>query len=159
MKEALLPFFEWCDATALASYIQQSQWLFPFIEAFHLVAFAALGGAALLVDLRLLGVLLKDQPVAQLAKDARPWFWGALALMFVSGGLLFVSETTKLYYNDPFWSKMRFLFLGILFTITIRRKVINMDSIKVGHWAKVVSLVNIVLWSGVAWGGRWIGFW
>ena len=26
-------------------------------------------------------------------------------------------------------------------------------------WGRVSALVNIGLWSGVAWGGRWIGFW
>lgn len=158
-KDILYPFFEWCDATTLASFLQQSTWLFPVIEAFHLVAFAALGGTILLVDLRLMGLVLKQQPVAQLAEAARRWFYGSLALMFVSGGFLFVSETTKLFYNDPFWSKMKFLVLGILFMTTVRRKVISMDPARVGHWAKLVGMTNIVLWAWVAWGGRWIGFW
>jgi hypothetical protein len=66
----------------------------------------------------------------------------------------------KLYYNDPFWIKMTCLLLAVPFTFTVRRSVARADEARVGRlWGRLVGLVSIGLWSGVAWGGRWIGFW
>ena len=39
----LLPFFQWCEASGVGTAIRSSQWLFPVIEAFHLLAFASIG--------------------------------------------------------------------------------------------------------------------
>ena len=55
-----------------------SLWLFPVIEAVHLLALSVLGGAVLIVDLRLLGIGLKHRSVAELWREARPWMIGAL---------------------------------------------------------------------------------
>jgi hypothetical protein len=49
----LLPFFEWCEASFIGQTIRESLWLFPVIEAVHLLGLAVIGGAVLLVDLRL----------------------------------------------------------------------------------------------------------
>ena len=51
----LLPFFEWCEASAVGEFIRTSLWLFPAIECVHLLGLVLLGGAVLLVDLRLFG--------------------------------------------------------------------------------------------------------
>lgn len=155
-----LAYFQAAEQTWLSQVIQQSYWLFPVIMSLHLVAFAALGGAILVVDLRLLGVILPSQPVERLAHSVRWLLHGSVAAMVVTGTSLFVSEAVKCFYNDPFWIKMRCLLLGLIFTYTIRRKVVAMDPARLGPvWGKLVGLVNIALWSGVAWGGRWIGFW
>ena len=57
----LLPFFQWCETLWLGQFVVDSNWLFPVIEAVHLLALAVLGGAVLVVDLRLLGLGLKDR--------------------------------------------------------------------------------------------------
>ena len=45
----MLPFFEWCEATALGQLVRDSLWLFPVIEAVHLLGLCALGGSLLVV--------------------------------------------------------------------------------------------------------------
>jgi len=155
----LLPFFQWCEETGLGAGVRQSQWLFPFIEALHLVAFAVLGGTILLVDFRLLGFGLKRQPARELAREAQPFLTASLAVMLVTGILLFLSEAVKCYYSNPFWIKMFALAGGIVFTYTARRMVLRRDETQVSPLvAKAVAVVSIVLWGTVAWGGRWIGF-
>jgi len=155
----LLPFFEWCETTALGEMVRSSLWLFPVIEAFHLVGFAVLGGVVLLMDLRLLGLVMRTQPAAQVERDARPWLLGSLSVMVVSGVLLFLSEAVKCYYSFPFRVKIVSLFLAVIFTWTLHRKVASRDDRSIGPIrGRVVGLVSLVLWGLVAWGGRWIGF-
>src|SRR5205814_596100 len=95
----LLPFFQWCENSGAGETIRNSTWLFPVIESFHLLALAVIGGAVLVVDLRLFGFGMRRQPVAQLAQDAQRWLIASLIVMVISGTLLFTSEAIKCYYH------------------------------------------------------------
>ena len=156
---SLLPFFQWCYQTAVGEAIRDSTWLFPLIEAFHLLGLGLTAGAVLIVDLRLLGVGLSRQPVAQLSASVEPWLLGSLTLMFASGVPLFLSESMKCYYSFAFWVKMTSLFLVILFTFTVRRRVTRTGlTSDQPLLRRITALISLCLWFGVAWGGRWIGF-
>jgi hypothetical protein len=111
------------------------------------------------MNLRLLGFGIERQPPAQLWRDTRPWLLGSLAVMLISGVLLFTSEAVKLYYHEAFWVKMTSLLLATLFTFTVLRKVALADPSRVRPLlCKAASVVSILLWSMVGVGGRWIGF-
>ena len=64
----LLTFFQWCHDSALGVTIRESVWMFPIIEAVHLLALALIGGAVLIVDLRLAGLTLRTHPAAALRR-------------------------------------------------------------------------------------------
>ena len=139
--------------------IRQSRWLFPAIEAVHLVALVVIAAAVLVVDMRLFGVGLREQRVSDLARDAHPWFLGSLAVMLVTGVLLFLAESIKCYYSFAFWVKMTCLALAVLFTLTVKLKVAFAEEVRIAPiWRKLVAIVSVSLWAGVGWGGRWIGF-
>ena len=155
----LLPYFQAIENGPIGATIRDSLWLFPFVEAFHLVALAVIGGAVLLVDFRLLGLGLKRHPIADLARDAQPWLLGSLIFMIASGVPLFMSEAIKCYYSFAFWVKMTSLALAIVFTFTIRRRVTLADGTPFSPAVyRAVGVISILLWSTVGWGGRWIGF-
>jgi hypothetical protein len=151
-------FFKRLEDGSIGEAIRRSSWLFPGIESIHLLALVVIAGAVLIVDMRLFGVGLTDQPVAKIARDAHPWFVASLVVMLASGFLLFLSEAIKCYYSFAFWVKMVSLALAIIFTFTIRRRVTLADEAQVARWHKAVAVTSVVLWSGVGWGGRWIGF-
>jgi hypothetical protein len=155
----LYEFAQWSEATGLGKMIRNSQYAFPIVEFFHLAALATIGGAVLVVDLRLLGLGLKKTSVAQLAKDAQPWMTGSLIVMLLSGIALYTSEATKCYQSPAFWIKMIALALAMMFTYTVRRKTAAADEQGISLLAnKSVGFVSLALWFTVAWGGRWIGF-
>ena len=156
---SLLVFFQWCYATPVGETIRNSAWLFPVIEATHLLGFVLTLGAVLIVELRLLGFGLIRQPVAELAANAQPWLLGGVTLMFASGIPLFMSESIKAYYSFAFWVKMASLFLVLLYTFTLRRRVTGTDLVTNRPLlARSLAVISLTLWFGVAWGGRWIGF-
>ena len=156
---SLVPLFNWLYATTIGETIRDSTWMFPVIEALHLIGLGLVAGAVLLVDLRLLGVGLNRQPVAQLSANAQPLFLGALVLMVSTGFPLFMSESIKALYSFAFWIKMTCLLLVLIFTFTVRRRVIqNGISVERPDLARWTAIVSLALWFGVAWGGRWIGF-
>ena len=155
----LLPFFQWCYQTPVGEGIRNSTWLFPVIEAFHLLGLGFTAGAVLIMDLLLFGVGLRKQSPAQIWANAQPWLLGSVIVMFASGIPLFLSETLKCYYSVAFWVKMTSLFLVLLFTFTVVRHVMHMElTADRKLLARSTAIVSLLLWFGVAWGGRWIGF-
>ena len=155
----LLPVFEWLEATAIGTAVRESLWLFPVIEAVHLLALALLGGTILVVDLRLLGFGLRGQSAASLAANAHPWLVGSLATMIATGVPMLLSEAIKCYYSPPFWYKMLFLVLATLYTFTVRKRVAAANATKVGPvWGRLTALVSLGLWFSVGFSGRWIAF-
>ena len=154
----LLPFFEWCETVWLGRAVVGSLWLFPVIEAVHLLGLSVLGGAVLIVDLRLLGTGLKSWTPAELWREARPFMIGAIVVMIATGIPLFLSEAIKCYYNNSFWVKMTTLPVAIAFAFTIRARATT-DSVRnTARRQAVVGALSIALWVTVAAAGRWIGF-
>ena len=154
-----LPVFQALEASAMGEAVRSSLWLFPIIEACHLVGLAVIGGSILIVDFRLLGLGLRTHPVSRLARDLQPRVLGRLVVMILSGVPLFLSEAMKCYYSLAFWTKMTALLLAIAFTFTIRRSVTFAADGRFGPGLqKAVAITSIALWSAVGWGGRWIGF-
>jgi hypothetical protein len=155
----LLPFFQWVEESGVGRAIRESVWAFAVIESVHLLALATMGGAVLLVDLRLMNMGLRQRPVSELARDARPFMTLALLVLIVSGLGLFASEAVKCYYSSAFTVKISALFLAILFAYTVRNRVALADEGRFGGAAKtMVAIVSVALWFTVAAAGRWIGF-
>jgi hypothetical protein len=156
---SFLPFFQWCEASRLGTAIRSSSFAFPIIESIHLLALALIAGAVLMVDLRLLGFGLRHQPLPKLARDAQPWLVASLLVLVSTGILLFLSESIKCYYSTPFRVKMTCLLLSIVFAFTVRRRIVMVEEGRVAPvWRKLVAVVSLTLWFGVAASGRWIGF-
>ena len=154
-----LPIFKWFDSSWLGHTINDSRWLFPAIEAVHVVALAMLCGAILILNLRLFGVTLPAKPVRQLAQELAPWVLVSLLIILTTGLMLFSSEALKAYASVPFQVKMIFLFAAIVFHYTIYNKVTHADEMQMSPlWNKLAATVSLVLWFGVGLGGRAIGF-
>ena len=156
---SLLEFCQWLQFSPPLVAMRSSPWLFPVIATIHLMGLSVLGGAVLLVDLRLLGLGLRRQPVAQLARDAERWLFRSLLVMVATGIPLFMCFATKYYYLTFFWVKMVSLVLVVAFTVSVRRKVVMAEETRMNPaWGRMVALVSLSLWTTVALGGRYIGF-
>src|SRR5678816_79583 len=103
--------------------INESSWIFPLVQAFHLVALGFLAGSILMVDLRLLGKGFSQQPIARVARDARPWLLASLVAMVVTGVPQFMSLATKEYESPYFRWKMMFLVGALIWTFTVKKAV------------------------------------
>ena len=155
----LLEFCRWLQYSAPLHAMRDSPIFFPIVATIHLMGLALIGGAVLVVDLRLLGLALQNQPVAGLASDAERWLFRGLVVMISTGILLFMCFATKYYYLTFFWVKMAALAAVIVFTQSVHRRVVLAeDAHPTPVRSKLVALVSLSLWTLVAIGGRYIGF-
>jgi hypothetical protein len=153
----MMPVVQWLGHSAVAQAIHNSSWLFPFIEIFHLLALALLGGSVILVNLRILGLGMTGKELPELSRDVQPWLRLSLAVMLVSGFLLFISEAVKMYTNEAFQFKMLFLALALIFMFTIQARFMR-GRARPSVSGKLVALISMALWACVGLGGRAIGF-
>jgi len=137
--------------------VRISPWIFPAIESAHLLGLCALGGTLLIVDLRMLGVGLTNQPLAALAAAVHPWLRASLALIISTGLLLFASEPGRVLHTPAFWVKIATLPAAILYTFTLRRRVAT-QSLDTSRLTRGTATMSLLLWFTVAAAGRWIGF-
>jgi hypothetical protein len=159
MWQALKPFFVWNDKTWIGQAISGTIWAFPVIETIHILALTMMFGAIVIIDLRMLGLGMKKQPVSVLAKNLEPYMSWGLLIMLSTGYMLFTSEAMKCFVNEGFKFKMEVLLPAIIFQFTLFRWITHKDENQrpmLLGW--VSALLSLILWFGVGVGGRAIGF-
>jgi hypothetical protein len=142
---------------AIADALNNTEWAFPLAECFHIPAFALSIGTIALVDLRLMGVVLKRVSTANLLRDTEPWTLLGLVIVIFSGAALFMSQTFIYLVNASFFFKIGCLVVAIIYNFTIHRKVAASPNISPGM-AKLTAIVSLLLWAGVLFGGVFIAF-
>jgi hypothetical protein len=155
----LYPLFVWCNNSALGTWVRDSSWAVPWVETFHLFGLAFLLGVIAIIDLGLLGIGMRRQPIAEIAKPLAPFAWVSLVVMGFTGFLLFMQEAERCYSSIPFRIKMSLLATAIIFHFTVHRKLTQSDPGAFQlRWGKLVGALSLTLWFGIALAGRGIGF-
>jgi|ERR1700693_4106676 hypothetical protein len=154
---------QWINDTSFATSIRESDVVYPIIETIHVLAIALLAGTVAIVDLRLLGIVLKRERVSRIAGQVLPLTWTGFVAMFASGGLLFVAQASKSYANPAFRIKMLLLVLvgvnPLIFHSTIYRSVEAWDAAPAAPWrARLTAVLSLILWSGIIVAGRAIAY-
>lgn len=150
-------FFEWCENMPPGLWIRDATWGFAVIETLHIMALAVLLGSMLIVDLRLMGLGMTRQPVAELAGLLIPWFWASFFTMIATGICLFASEAVRLSQSGPFAYKMVFLFVAVAVHLTLHRKAIA-NGVEGAALGKAAAWLSMFCWLGIALAGRAIAF-
>jgi hypothetical protein len=156
-------FCQWLYDSGIGTAIRESIWVFPIIETVHVLGIALLVGTVAILDLRLLGLALKREPVSRVASGVLPLTWAGFAVMFVSGFLLFWSEAAKSYGNPAFRLKLLLLFLvglnPLVFHFTIYRRVGEWGALVVTPLrARLAAVFSLTLWGGIVCAGRAIAY-
>ena len=149
--------YDWAPAVAL----RESENVFPFIETVHVLGICLIVGTVVLVDLRLLGWVLRREPVTSVAQALLPWTWCGWGLMLLTGLPLFAAESMKLYDNPAFRAKLVLLLLAganaLLFHRTAYRSIAIWSAYpRAPAAARVFAATSISLWFGVIVAGRLI---
>ena len=140
-------------------YIRDSQYGMPIVQSVHLVGLTLLLAVVLVLNLRLAGVALKDSSLDWLAQQLRPWMIGGLAVVVLSGVLIFVGTPAKYLASNPFRVKMAVLGLAMLFQQAMLRRFAAPDSAPCSRAVRLVAAaVSLTLWFTVGWAGRAIAF-
>jgi hypothetical protein len=136
--------------------LNNNEWSFPLLECIHITGFALSIGTIALVDLRMLGLAMRSQTSAVLAKTLAPWTLVGLAIMLISGPMIFSSDPNMYLHNISFRFKMVALLLAILYHYTVHRWAVYREPASAA--GKIVAVLSLGLWVSVVAGGLFIAF-
>jgi hypothetical protein len=157
--EVLLPYATWLGNTPFGQWLGASTWRIAWLLTFHLFGLTMLLGSVLITSLHLLGLFQRRKPVAQMRRDTRPVLLLGLALILVTGGLIFTGGAQAYYEGYWFRLKMVLLATTLVFHFTVYRAVSTADE---GRLPSLVypatGALMLLLWFSVAWSGRAIAF-
>ena len=157
--EALLPLFEWMESNWFGVIARTWGAAFAVVEAAHLLAMALLGGAIVISDGRLLGLLLRDVPIQTVLTNAHRLFVIGLLISIATGLFMACGVAMKIYYLPVYWFKMLALTVGVLFTFAVKRPLLADGIEDLNPWVvRAVAVASLMVWFMVAATGRWIGF-
>ena len=160
---SITPFLQALQDTGIASGIRNSLYFFPMLEAIHVIALTLVFGTIMVVDLRLLGLASTHRPHSRVSADMLKLTWGAFAVAFLTGSLMFITNA-RVYFDNPFFrAKFALMALAglnmLVFQFVTSRDAAAWDedrtAPRLGRAAAVASLVIWVLVIGM---GRTVGF-
>jgi hypothetical protein len=160
---SILSFCQWLQNEPIGTSIRESLWTFPLIETVHLMALAFSVGIIVIVDLRLIGLAMKDVRVTEVFDRLQPMALKGFAINVTTGLLLFWSEPMKCYASPYFRGKLVMLFLlgvnAFLFSATTYKTVASWDKAAIAPVAaRMAGWVSLLLWAGVIVAGRAIAY-
>jgi len=152
----MTPFFQWLTTSPWAKAMIAHEWVFPAVQSLHFIGFALSIGTIAIVDFRLLGWGMRRQTAAELAADLTPWTVSGIAVMLITGLLMFSTDAPTYHYNPSFQFKMSCLTAAILYHFTFHRWAVRPGVPPV--IAGCAGALSLVLWTAVVTGGRFIAF-
>jgi hypothetical protein len=158
-------FISWLGATPVSLVIQKVFWIIPTVQTIHILAISVVLASMAMFDLRLLGLAGKRNSIASLSRRFMPWLWAALIVLAVSGSILIIGEPKRALSNVFFGMKMCMLATAIIVTLgfqaILKRDLAGGGSdLAPAHFgvARIVGLLSLVLWVGIAVAGRLIAY-
>jgi hypothetical protein len=163
MALSVQAFSDWLAATPLSLLIQNTAWIIPTVQSIHILAITVVIGAAVMTNLKMIGVIGRGQPTATYVGRFLPWVWPTLVVLLLSGSLLIVAEPGRSLQNPSFILKMGLLVLAIGATAATQIPV-GKDA---GYWeatggrkvmGMALGVLALCLWTGIVFAGRWIAY-
>jgi hypothetical protein len=148
--------------TPISTAIRDTTWIIPALQSIHIIAIAAVIGAAIVMDLRLAGVLATDETPRTVVKRHLPWMWSGLAVLLTTGFVLGLGEPYRVLLNDLFWMKMALVLVGFGLTLLFRYPILHPDyqleHARAASLIKPMAWASLAIWVVVIFCGRWIAY-
>jgi hypothetical protein len=148
------------DTSVVARAMRGSTWLYPAVEAVHIVGLAVLVGSVAVFDLRVLGF---GRSVAVQAAGRMLLPWSAISLLAIvpAGLLLFSAHPNELFVNQVFRLKLLLIALAGLnalsFHLGVYRSAATWQA-SAPALAQLHAAASLGLWIGVISCGRFLAY-
>ena len=119
-------------------------------EVLHILSLILLGGTAIIMNLRLIGVGLTEEPPSEVYRNLRRWQDAGVIGIVITGLLIGWANAERLYASTAFLVKIIALIAGIILTYGASRPAARAEGHVDGR-AKLFLLVGLGLWLTGLW--------
>lgn len=146
----------------LPAALRASRWVYPLVNAVHILGLAVLFGAILPLDLRLLG-LWPSLPLGPLIRILVPVSLCGLCVAVISGTLLFSVSAVKYATTPLFQIKMLLILAALANALLLRRAAgwaatEGRDNFGTDARLRLAGGLSILLWLAVILCGRFLAY-
>lgn len=148
-------------ASPVATALKASRYVYPAVNAVHIMGLATLFGAILALDLRLLGVAPRV-PAGPLAVHLPPIAAAGFVVAMLTGVLLFSVEPLDYAANSAFLTKITLVASGVLHALAVHvspgwRNLVGGDG-EISRGLKFSAAASLAIWTAAIVAGRFIAF-
>jgi hypothetical protein len=163
LAKMLNEFCVWLDQTQISQTIQITGWVVPTVQSIHILAIAMVAASAMMIDLRVLGILSTDQSLRNVLARFLPFVWWPLLVLLATGAIMITGEPARSLKNPVFQLKMALLIAAMIVTALLQfmpKQDPALGDVQSGHRvvASAIAVLSMVLWSGIIFAGRWIAY-
>lgn len=155
--------YAWLESTFVAEAVRATPYLYPTVEAIHILGIALLVGPAAAFDLRLLGVGRGSLRVTTAAEYLLPLSRVGLTVAAVTGVMMFMPGASHIADRASAPWKLGLLAVAGLNILLFHRRTYR----HVATWdidrsppstARLAAVVSLTSWSGVTLAGRLLAY-
>jgi hypothetical protein len=144
--------FESLQGNRFALAVSHSTLWTGLTSGLHLLGLTLVVGGAVVTGLRLLGMVLTDRPVSDVARPVGRGMLLGLAVSVTTGVLMFAPRAGSAASDRRFQTKMALLAAAALFHFGVTRRAVRTgDDARIS--LKLVGALELLLWLGVALAG------
>ncbi len=153
----------WLNETPWSVALRESFFVWPVLEATHVLTIMLFVGTIIMVDLRLLGLAFTRVPVSEMTDRILPWTIVGFILMVITGLILFYAKPLVYYHNIFFRVKLLVLILALA-NIWVFHRRIQKDraawdgGARLPVTARLSAAVSLTAWIGIVVAGRMIAY-
>jgi len=143
-------FIEWCQYNAVSHFMRSAKWPYPSVEVLHIAGLILVFGSMLILNLRIFGRILRQEPVPQVTASLSAITFTGVAAQLITGPVLFVTSALKFAESTPF--KLKLLLLAVALTYHFgahRRFALDpstpTQTLRISAAASMLSWISVVL--------------
>lgn len=128
-------------------------WVKPYFaqwEVGHILTLALLGGCSILLNLRLIGYGLTDEPPSAVRRGVLRWLNLGIVGVVLTGVLIGASNAERLYTSEAFTAKMLGLAGALVLTYGVSLPMATAEG-QAGGGVRAAALLGLVLWIASLW--------
>jgi len=154
-------FCDWLKDTGFSLTLQSVEWIIPLVQTVHILAIAAVVGAAITLSLRVLRAKGRPQPGTRVASTPFLAIWVALPILLVTGALLVIAEPARDLENPVFALKMGLVLVAVAVTFVqqawLRRTTGDGGPVR-RLLQSTLAVGSLALWAAIILAGRLIAY-
>ena len=145
-------FIEWCQYNALSQFMRSAKWPYPSVEVLHIAGLVVVFGSMLILNLRIFGRILRQEPVPQVAAGLSAITIAGVAAQFITGPVLFMTSAMKFAESTPFKLKLLLLVVALTYHFGAHRR-FALDPATPANTLRVSATASMLLWISVVFAG------
>ena len=145
----LLQMADRLQDNSLIQALTGTGWTAALLAILHYYSMFVLVGSMAIVDLRVLGIMARDQSATILARRIFPWVWASLAVNLITGFIMFAGDATAYVPTWSFQLKILVVLLAIVLGTFVQWRVPAWDrAAALPTAAKIAAAVSLLFWIG-----------